>query len=340
MYKELLGLSDYTDLASIDHDKLLATANLLMTFFEPDKNHAWRPLGAFVDGNLVPHMPVAYLATADLSDNTLQVMMGCAKDEWQAFRGGSPTIQHGSEEDVLGVLRQVFGTRSGDLLQRYQKLYPDRQSGRLLSDIMSFEFFKFSTLQICRNLSRQGILTYMFEFAYDMPGLGGMLRAVHTGDMPFIWRTCSGTGLAKWPTLQGADSDEVARLAKQFGDLYTSFIRSGDPGERWTPFSASEAGLWFGKVIETRSGILSEEDHVFRTGGGISNVDALYSALTGSLSLNLVARQQVPFLPRKIIRYRGKLHRRNRMERADQIVLPASSLLQVLCHDLRNQVMM
>lgn len=289
MYLDLLGIEDASELMDVDPDRLCAVANLLMNYFPSDANHAWRPQGGVIDGKWIPRHPAIHLATDELSLGKIEVMFGYAKDEWQAFRGLTPTIQNGSVEDVLAVLRPVYGDRAEAVFEAHRGLYPDRAPGHLLSDLMGFEFFKYSTTEICRNLTRQGITTYLFEYSFDQPGLGGIMRAVHTGDMPFIWRTYGVDDLPMWPALQGADHSEVHYTARAFGALYGNFIRSGYPGPAWRPFGDEDATLLMGKVVESVPHRLAAERRNFEEIGGIVGVAALERILLDNLRHNLAS---------------------------------------------------
>ncbi|YCU35601.1 carboxylesterase/lipase family protein [Mycobacteroides abscessus] len=268
-YVDLLRLNDLTDLCSIDPDRLLAVQNVLTRRFDPDWHLAWRPLGAVVDGTWVPKAPALHLAEDIIAKPNLEIIIGFAKDEWQFFRGHSSTVRRGSRADVMRVLRQVFGLGTAErLYQQYTDLYPDHAPGTLLSDIMSFEYFKLSSLAIAQNLSAQQIPVHLFQFSYDLPGLSGTLRAVHTGDIPFLFRNYSESDLAQWPAFEGADRDEIQRVSSQVGPLYASFISTGDPGPMWPPFSEENWNiLWFGQSIESRRNLLRSESEAFREAG-------------------------------------------------------------------------
>ena len=185
---------------------------------------------------------------------------------------------------MLAVLHQVFGTDGAEeVYQRYHALYPDHAPGLLLSDIMSFEFFKLSTLAIARNLSAQQIPVHLFQFSYDTPGLGGRLHALHTGDIPFLFRNYAERDLAWWPTFDGASREEVRWVSEQMGELYASFIRSGDPGARWPAFDeATWTVLWFGRSVEPRPGLLKPEWDIF-TDRGLGTVRAMENALVDNV---------------------------------------------------------
>jgi para-nitrobenzyl esterase len=154
-----------------------------------------------------------------------ELMIGFGKNEWQYFRGHSKTAQQGSEKDVIAILAQVCGKEGAKKMYRtYRDLYPDHaEPGYTLGDVMSFEFFKYPSLAIARNTASQGIPTHVFQFSYNLPGYGGYLRAVHTGDTAIVFRNLTDDVLRMWPGYDGTDRAELRRIAAQFGAMYGAF---------------------------------------------------------------------------------------------------------------------
>ena len=272
-FLELLEVRTADELREIDPDRLLAAQSVLARQFPADAHVAWRPQGAVVDGASVPVLPALHLAEDRIGKPDLEVVIGFAKDEWQFFRGHTATVQDGTAEDVQAVLGEVFGeTGAVGLYRSHQRRHPGRAPGSLLSDIMSFEFFKLPSLAIAHNLAAQGIAVRLFQFSCDLPGLDGRFGATHTGDMPFLWRNHSPRDLAAWPFFEGVSNaglerwqEEIARLGAEFGELYAGFIRTGDPGPAWPEFDPrTETVLWFGCKIESRPGLLTPERDVYR----------------------------------------------------------------------------
>jgi para-nitrobenzyl esterase len=284
MYLRLLRLEDPAELEHVGPDELLAVQNVLTRYFEPDRHLAWRPLGGVVDGTWIPQAPALQLSENAVSKPGLSVAIGFAKDEWQFFRGHSPTVTRGSEREVLAVLEQVHGREgAARLYRRYREIHPAHEPGLLLSDIMSFEFFKLSSLAIAQNLSAQKIPVHVFQFSYELPGLDGRLRAVHTGDIPFLFRNHAERDLAWWPAFDGADREEVRRVSAGMGEFYAAFIRSGDPGSAWPCFDEAEWNvLDFGRSVHAKPGLLRAEWDAFRE-GGFTTVRSLEDALVGNV---------------------------------------------------------
>jgi para-nitrobenzyl esterase len=153
----------------------------------------------------------------------------------------------------------------------------------VLSDVLSFQFFKMSSLEIAQNLARQSSPVWVFQFAWDLPGLGGDLRAVHTGDMPFLWSNYTHRDLASWPIFQGIDRARLAQVARSFSNLYGSFVRTGDPGPSWKRFGAEDHNiLWLAETLDSRSRSLDGELEVFHS-TGLPSIDALEDALTANV---------------------------------------------------------
>ncbi|CRG92301.1 hypothetical protein PISL3812_09358 [Talaromyces islandicus] len=211
-------------------------------------NHAWSPMGGVVDGDVIPANPALILSTKSYSRKDFELMIGFAKDEWQFFPGHSSTFRHGNEFNAISILEQVFGKdKALSLFMSYKGLYPTHTTAQLLNDIMSMQMFKFSSLEIASNFASQVFSTYVFQFSVDLPAGGD---AIHTGDMPFIFRNFTSQDMEKWPAFEGIDTQVIARLSANFGELYGSFIRRGDVGkpDRWPTFSfdnTNQTVLWF-----------------------------------------------------------------------------------------------
>jgi para-nitrobenzyl esterase len=277
-------------LADVDPDEFLALQNVLLRLFPPDDIHAWRPHGGVVDGDLIIGLPALRLTEEPFGEHRFEVVIGFAKDEWQFFRGHSPTLQGTDRETAIRILSQVFGEQGAQrVYDGYAALYPERPPAHLLSDVVGFVFFKLSSLEIARTLAAQDIDVYVFQFAYDHPGVGGYLRALHTGTMPFVFRSTTPGQLRAFRSLEGADIAEVDRVAAEFGALYGGFIRNGSPGESWQRYDAGdEAVLWFGLPVETRAGLLRGEREAFAA-AGITTVRDLETRLRGRLRERLPA---------------------------------------------------
>lgn len=284
VYQAILGAGD---VASADADELLSMQDLLLRLFHPDAILPWRVHGPVVDGDLVAEQPVLQLAERGLDDPGFEVMIGFAKDEWQFFRGHTPTLRGTDRQTAIGLLGQVFGPDGAELVyDGFAAAYPDHPPEHLLSDVLSFVHFKLSSLEIARTLARQGNDVYVFQYSYDHPGFDGYLRALHTGTLPFVWRAGEEQRPA-FGSMEGADPDEVRRLTAGFGALYARFVRDGNPGDPWERFDPdTEPVLWFGLPLETRRGLARAELDAFAA-AGVTTIRQLEERMLGDLRRRL-----------------------------------------------------
>lgn len=279
-YLDFLGITDSpAKLIDTDPENFVAIHNILLRTFSPDINHAWSPVGGVVDGNFIPENPALILSTQPYPRKDFELMMGFAKGEWHFFRGHSSTFERGTEHDVISILEQVFGKNEAiTVFNSYKGLYPKHTTAQLLNDIMSMQMFKLSSLAIASRFASQGLPVYAFQFSFDLHAGGG---AIHTGDMPFIWRNFTDQDLDRWPAFKDTDPTLVQLVSEAFGGLYGSFIRRGDPGKpnQWPAFdNQAETVLWFGTSLEPRQGLLSKELEIFKK-AGIPDYSTLLSRL-------------------------------------------------------------
>ncbi len=293
MYLELLEISDPIELLDADPEQLLAVHSVLSRYWPADKNIAWRPLGPVATGESSPVMPAQHLSTCTYPRKDFELIIGFAKDEWKFFRGHSDTMRHGAKEQVLDVLRQVFGDESETLYERYSQLKAgDNAPHEILNSIMSMEFFKFSSLEIARNFAQQNIPTFVFQFSYDLPGQNGKFRAIHTADTPFIFHNLESHRLARNAPFEGANIEELESVSQTVSALFGSFIRTGEPGKIWSRYdSSNQSILWFGKQVESRPALLSDELEAFYA-TGLQNVEDLEDRLVTNLRKALYTPQR------------------------------------------------
>lgn len=284
VYQAFLGADGVAD---ADADQLLSMQDLLLRLFHPDAILPWRVHGPVVDGDLVAEQPVLQLAEQGLDDPGFEVMIGFAKDEWQFFRGHTPTLQRTDSKTAVDLLSQVFGPDGARrVYQGFAAAHPDHPPEHLLSDVLSFVHFKLSSLEIARTLALQGNEVYVFQYSYDHPGFDGYLRSLHTGTLPFVWRAGEAQGPA-FRSMDGACPAEVQYLATEFGALYAQYIRDGHPGGPWERFDPeAEPVLWFGLPLESRRRLARAELDAFAA-AGVTGIRQLEQRMLGDLRRRL-----------------------------------------------------
>lgn len=284
-YLDLLGLRSTRDLLNVPAEDFLAVQNIMTRYFSADQNVTWRPLGAVIDGKLVTDYPARLLSEQAAELSGLELIIGFAKDEWQFFRGHAPIIESGTEEEVLRFMEQIFKpAQAKRLIEAFAKLSRNQGKpwGQVLSDIMSFIFFKLPSIWVADHLSRQGVSVRTYQFSYDLPGEGGKYRALHTGNLPFLWLNISAAQLKNLSAFNGIDLAVAARSAETMAQLYSQFLR-GQSLETWHRYQVdSRSVLWFAEEITNRPGLVDAEIEIFKN-LGITRFDILHERLVTSL---------------------------------------------------------
>ena len=284
-YLRLLGHDSSHALLNAPVQDLLAVQNIMTRYHRSDSNVAWRPLGAVIDGKAVPDFPGQRLSEGPCDVDGLELIVGFAKDEWQFFRGHAEIIEHGSYDAVVAFLSQVFAPdQAHQLVRAFAQIERNRDKpwGQVLSDIMSCLFFKLPSYWMVQHLTRQGASVRVYQFSYDLPGEGGKFRAVHTGNLPFLWLNISPQKLAKLSAFDGIDLGVAQRASEAMVGLYARFLR-GEPLPAWAPFDAEQRQvLWFGEDLRLQPGLLDPELAIM-DGLGLTRFSELNTRLQDSL---------------------------------------------------------
>ena len=111
LFLQLLEIDDPALLMTLDADQFLTAHNVLVQYFHPNKNCAWSPVGPVVDGNFVPTMPISYLSEEPYPRDDFELMIGFAKDEWQAFHDGGITDPRALQKRLATNTRRAVNTR-------------------------------------------------------------------------------------------------------------------------------------------------------------------------------------------------------------------------------------
>ena len=103
--------------------------------------------------------------------------------------------------------------------------------------------------------------TYVYEFTWPTPILGGRMRSPHTIEMPFVFNNV-GDPLVQKLTGGGADT---FLLAEHVCDTWVAFARTGSPNSKnlphWPAYSAADREVM---IINTESRVEKDPDRVAR----------------------------------------------------------------------------
>jgi carboxylesterase type B len=118
---------------------------------------------------------------------------------------------------------------SKDGVDAYRAAFPGAAPGDLFSSIQTDWYWRIPALRMADAHARSARApTFMYEFAWRSPQMGGRLGATHGVEIPFVFDTL---GLGTEPLL-GPNPPQV--LADLMHRSWVGFAKTGDPG--WPKF--------------------------------------------------------------------------------------------------------
>jgi carboxylesterase type B len=116
-------------------------------------------------------------------------------------------------------------------LNAYRAAHPGASAGELFSAIQTDWYWRIPAVRLAdAHAAGARAATYMYEFAWQSPQMGGRLGAAHAVEIPFVFDTL---GLGTDPML-GRDPPQV--LADAMHGAWVAFAAQGDCG--WPRYDA------------------------------------------------------------------------------------------------------
>ena len=183
-----------------------------------------------VDGTSLPAHIFDPAATGVSADVPLMIGSTETEQTWNESQLYDPLSDAELREDVAQVLRndQAAAQRVIDL---YKANRP-KASNLDLYLILSSDASGFRTgtdLQATRKAEQRRAPVYKYYFQWYSPVRGGMLRSMHTMDVPFVFYNHE---IAVSELGRGAD---VAPLAEKMSEAFIQFAKTGNPSSRLIP---------------------------------------------------------------------------------------------------------
>jgi para-nitrobenzyl esterase len=188
-----------------------------------------RAFSPVIDGETLPQHPVARIAQGSAAD--VAILLGTNRDEWRLF-----AMMRGESKVDEEQLKQIFGDAAKPALATYIAVRADKSPELACIDIMGDLVFRIPAIRLAEEQVRQGAPVWMYRFDWESPVFGGVLRAAHGMEIPFVFNTLD-VGLSRMFT---GDSPGRQKLSDLMHASWAAFIRSGNPGiaglPTWPPY--------------------------------------------------------------------------------------------------------
>ncbi len=189
--------------------------------------------GPIVDGAALPRDP--FVPAAPEQSRDIPVMIGWNKDETTIFTAAQPWF--GTLTDAqLDAMAPMFGGEDGPaLIANYRELEPDYSPTYVANRAMSARFVYGSYVLADQKARQGGAPVYMYWLTQETPVNGGILKAPHTLDIPFMFDNVEESRVLVGP------GEEPEIVADMMSDAWITFARTGTPSSpllpEWRPYS-------------------------------------------------------------------------------------------------------
>jgi carboxylesterase type B len=178
----------------------------------------WAPT---VDGGTLPKPPIDAVRSGAAAD--IDLLIGSNLEETRLFLLSDGAIDRIGEE-ALTALGTAYGLPA-EGLSAYRAALPGASPGDVFSAIQTDWYWRIPAVRFAdAHAAAARAATYMYEFAWCSPQLGGRLGAAHGVEIPFVFDTL---GLGTEPML---GREPPQSLAKEMHRAWASFAAHGDCG--------------------------------------------------------------------------------------------------------------
>ena len=189
-------------------------------------------LAPVMDGHYLPTHPFHPVAAPTAAE--VPLIIGCNRDESALFLAGDPRRRRLTEPELRQRLAPTLGDNLDRILSTYQRTRPEATPWDLLIGIQSEGTRRASILLAERKAAGGTAPVYMYLFTYESDFLGGLFKASHAMEIPFVFDNTDDVPM----TGERLDKHE---LAVALSETWAAFARSGDPNHpgipKWEPYT-------------------------------------------------------------------------------------------------------
>jgi para-nitrobenzyl esterase len=189
-------------------------------------------LSPVVDGRHLPSHP--FHPTAAPSAARVPLMIGTNFDEAAMFVAADPKRRRLSEDDLRRRLTPMLGDKLERVLGTYKRTRPDATPWDLFIAVAT-EPTRIMSIRLAERKAEAGSApVYMYQFTWQSDFMGGLFKAAHALEIPFVFDNVEGVPLT------GGRADKGA-LVEVMSETWLQFARAGDPNHTglpsWQPYT-------------------------------------------------------------------------------------------------------
>ncbi|TDD74315.1 carboxylesterase/lipase family protein, partial [Actinomadura rubrisoli] len=242
------------ELAAVAPARLMKAVDAIVTTMGPRQRwgqvaHSATPFSPVVDGDVLPRTP--WDALTDGSARDIALITGHNRDEYRLFTAMDGLHGQVTEEQSATALRTFAPDPDA-----FRRAFPDASAEYLHELVQSDWLFRMPSLHLAEAHTAGGGRAHLYELTWQAPGLGGILGACHTLDIPLVFGNLAG-GIAD--LVIGEDRAAAAELSAEIRSAWTGFATSGDPG--WPVYEAAQR---LTRVYDTVSSVLPYPEETSR----------------------------------------------------------------------------
>jgi para-nitrobenzyl esterase len=183
----------------------------------------WAPV---IDGAAVPRHPFDPDAPAISAE--VPMLVGTVLNEF--LNGvGHPEYEVMTIDEVKKRIGDMYGDRSGQIIEVFQQAHPKEKPFDILSRIAASSVRQAAVNQCERKAAQSAAPAYLYWFTWKTPVLARRPRAFHCAELAFCF---DNTERCENMTGNGA---EARHLAGQVSDAWIHFARTGNPNHSGLP---------------------------------------------------------------------------------------------------------
>src|SRR5215472_11553381 len=182
--------------------------------------------GPTVDGRVLPQHAFDPAAPAISSD--VPMIIGTVLNEFTTGIG-HPEYESMTLDEARKRIDARYGTKTGRILEAFQKAYPSAKPFDLMSLIFATPTRQNAITQAERKAAQKAAPAYLHWFTWQTPVLNGRPRAFHCSELPFVFDNTD-----RCAAMTGG-TQEARELGAKMSECWINFARKGDPNHSGVP---------------------------------------------------------------------------------------------------------